>query len=382
MAVTARRLSPSFLVSRRRLVEDFLASADVRINGSRPWDIRVEDERFFARMLSDGAVGVGEAYMDGWWESDALDELAARVFRARLEAKMPVSPRLVLGGLHARLADRQSRRRSHEVMRRHYDLVDVCEAFLDPYMQYSCAYFKDTTQLNEAQEKKLDLICRKLRIESGDRVLDLECGKGGFAKFAAAKYDCSVTGVNLSGEEVNYARGLCAGLPVTIDRRDYRDVTGSYDKILVCGMIEHVGYKNYRPMMQKVRELLAPDGIFLLHTIGDNVTTRQTNPWLDKYIFPNAVIPSMKQLTTAAEGVFVVEDWHNFGPYYDLTLMRWCDNLERQWPALDGKYGERYFRMMKFYFLTCAGEFRSRTAQLWQVVMTNGGMSGGYESQR
>lgn len=377
-----RRLARSWLVPPRRVVETFLASADVRLDGSRPWDIRVRDERFFARMLADGAIGVGEAYMDGWWESDALDELATRVFGARLEAKMPLSPGLVLSGLHARIADRQTRRRSHEVMRRHYDLVDICEAFLDPFLQYSCAYFKDTASLNEAQEKKLDLICRKLQIAPGDRVLDLGCGKGGFAKFAASRYGCAVTGVNLSGAEVTYARALCAGLPVTIEHRDYRDVTGAYDRILVCGMIEHVGYKNYRSMMQKVHDLLAPGGIFLLHTIGDNVTTRRTNPWLDRYIFPNAVIPSMKQLTAASEGLFVVEDWHNFGPDYDRTLLCWFKNLERRWPALDATYGDRYFRMMKFYFLSCAGEFRSRAAQLWQIVMTTAGMRGGYAAQR
>ena len=255
-------------------------------------------------------------------------------------------------------------------------------SFLDPYNQYSCGYFKDTNDLNVAQEKKLDLVCKKLQLKSTDKVLDIGCGWGGFAKYAAEHYGCQVIGITLSKEQVSYAKEFTKGLPVEIELMDYRDISQQFDKIVSIGMFEHVGYKNYKKMLQIVRKHLNKDGLFLLHTIGKNKSTATVDQWIEKYIFPNSIVPGAKQITNAYDGLFIMEDWHNFGQYYDPTLMAWYKNFDKSWLNFKQKYGERFYKMFKYYLLSCAGAFRARDIQLWQVVLSPNGVSGGYESKR
>ncbi len=377
---------PSFAAK----VQELLDLADVRIDGDRSWDIQVHDARFYARVLTEGAMGLGESYMDEWWDCRQLDEFFHRVFLTRLPERVKVVPSIVWAKFVSRLKNLQTRAGSRAIAQRHYDLkTELYESFLDPYNQYTCAYFKDTEDLNRAQERKLDLICRKLNISQEDRVLDIGCGWGGFAKFAAQRYGCHVTGISISREQVTYAIEFCQGLPVTILQKDYRDLkehsfAKQFDKILICGMIEHVGYKNYRTLMKVVESCLKDDGMFLLQAIGSNVsmTTMETNPWFGKYIFPNSMLPSLKQLTTATEGVFVVEDIHNFSAHYDKTLMAWSANFENNWPKIEHYFDRRFYRMWRYYLLSCAGGFRARDTQLWQIVYSKKGVPGGYVAPR
>ncbi len=352
-------------------IQALLEHADIRVQGTRPWDIVVHDRRFARRVLAEGTLGLGEAYMEGWWDCQALDQLTERAVRADLQTTLETSGRVVLDVLLARVVNMQSPTRSRHVIDRHYDLdADFFMSFLDPYNQYTCGYFKDTDQLNLAQEHKLDLICRKLQLKPSDHVLDIGCGWGGFSKFAAERYGCRVTGISISDEQIKFARGFCAGLPVEIQKCDYRDLRGSFDKVLVCGMLEHVGPRNYRNFARIVRSVLKPNGIFLLHTIGGNKPQSRPNPWLHTYIFPNYQIPAVAELGAAFSGLFSMEDWHNFGPYYDPTLVAWNKNFERNWPQLSKRYSESFRRMWNYYFLSCAGYFRARRSQLWQVVLT------------
>jgi len=357
--------------------------AGIQLNGDRPWDIRVHDERFFSRVVAHGNLGAGEADMDGWWDADRLDETFERLFSTGAVARIPKSVDSMLGALRARLVNTQNRSRSQQVARRHYDLGnDLYTAFLDPYNQYTCGYFKETTDLNQAQERKLDLICRKLQIQPGDRVLDIGCGWGGFARWVAEHHDCHVTGISISKEQIAYAREFTKGLPVEIIQSDYRDFRGHFDKILVCGMIEHVGYRNYSTLMAAARRLLKPSGLFLLHTIGRATSATTVDAWIERYIFPNSMCPSASQLTTAAEGSFVLEDLHNFGQYYEPTLLAWWEKLQAAWPHLEHKYGERVYRMFRYYLLSCAAAFRTRDLQLYQFVFSPSGIPGGYEAVR
>jgi cyclopropane-fatty-acyl-phospholipid synthase len=253
---------------------------------------------------------------------------------------------------------------------------------LDQRMVYSCGYWKDATTLDEAQEAKLDLICQKLNLRSGMHILDIGSGWGSFAKFAAEKYGVRVTGITVSSEQAEMATEMCKGLPVEFKLMDYRLLSGTFDHIVSIGMFEHVGYKNYPIYMQVVHRCLKDDGLFLLHTIGGNKSEVMIDPWLNKYIFKDAMLPSIQQIGCAIEGVFVMEDWHNFSADYDKTLMAWHDHFVSSWDEIKEDYDEKFYRMWKYYLLMCAGSFRSRKNQLWQIVLSKNGVQGGYESVR
>jgi cyclopropane-fatty-acyl-phospholipid synthase len=355
-------------------VQQLLDQADVQINGSRPFDIRVHDHRFFSRALSEGMLGLGESYMDGWWDCDAIDECFYRILQADLEKEAGRSLRIILYSLRARLFNRQKKSRAYEVGEEHYDVGnDLYRRMLDSRMVYTCGYWRNAENLDQAQEAKLDLVCRKIGLEPGMTVLDIGCGWGSFAKYAAEKYGAKVTGLTVSRDQVEWGNKMAEGLPVEIKLQDYRDAEGSYDRVISIGVMEHVGWKNYRTYMDTVDRTMKDDGIAFFHTIGANTTNTSTDAWTDKYIFPNGMLPSIAYLGRAMEGLFVMEDWHNFGPDYDRTLLAWHRNFENAWPELKKDYSERFYRMWRFYLLTAAAGFRSRRNQLWQVVMTKPG---------
>ena len=366
----------------RKWVEGLLGLADVRVNGDRPWDMRVADGRVFGRILREGTLGLGEAYVDGWWDAPKLDEFFHKVIAADLKRKVGLSWPLVKTVIRAAFLNLQSYRRAFEIGERHYDNGnDLYQAMLDKRMTYTCGYWSGKPKagtLDEAQEAKLDLVCRKLGLKAGEHVLDIGCGWGSFAKFAAERYGARVTGITVSREQAELGREMCKGLPVELRLEDYREVRGKFDHVVSLGMFEHVGKKNYRAFMKIVDRCLAEGGLFLLHTIGSKRSVNSTDPWIGKYIFPNGMLPSMKQIAKAAEGLFVMEDWHNFGADYDPTLMAWFRNFEKAWPSLRERHGERFHRMWKYYLLSCAGAFRARHIQLWQMVFSKKGVSGGY----
>ncbi|GHH49048.1 MULTISPECIES: cyclopropane fatty acyl phospholipid synthase [Gammaproteobacteria] len=363
-------------------VEQLLAEADVVIGGTRPQDIQVHDAHFHARVLAQGSLGLGESYMDGWWDANQLDVFLYHLMRARLDERVHGLGE-IRDALLARIFNQQQGERSYEVGRRHYDLGnDLYQAMLGRRLVYSCGYWAQADNLDDAQEAKLDLICRKLRLQPGQRVLDIGCGWGEALKFAAERYGVSGVGVTISREQAEYARALCRGLPIEIRLQDYRELDERFDAIMSIGMFEHVGDKNYRTYFEVARRCLAPDGLFVLHTIGTNVSRHRTDPWIAKYIFPNSMLPSARQIAQAYEGLFVMEDWHNFGPDYDRTLQAWRRNIEAAWDRLDARYDERFRRMWRFYLAGSMATFRCRHAQLWQVVLSPEGLPGSYRAPR
>lgn len=366
----------------KRLIEEHLRDSGVRFNGNQPWDIQVKDERLYDRLLRERSLGLGEAYMDGWFESNQLDEAICRV--VKVYDKYVPQLKDVWFTMWTMLLNRQSRSRAFEVGEKHYDLGnDLFELMLDKRMTYSCAYWKNAANLDEAQEAKLDLVCRKIGVRPGDRVLDIGCGWGSFAGFAAEHYGAHVVGITVSKEQAELVQEKYRSWPIEIRFQDYRNLGNEkFDHIVSIGQMEHVGYKNYREYMHIVHRCLKEEGLFLLHTIGNTVSVTKGEPWMDKYIFPNGMLPSPAQLSTASEGLFVMEDWHNFSADYDHTLMAWYENFSQNWPKIKGKYGERFYRMWRFYLLSCAGAFRARQLQLWQIVYSKNGVSGGYQSIR
>jgi cyclopropane-fatty-acyl-phospholipid synthase len=366
----------------RSRVESLLALAGVHVDGDAPSDIQVHDEHLYARVIAHGSLGLGEAYMDGWWDAAELDGFFHRLLNAHLDERVGGIDDAALF-LRSKLVNLQHGRRAYKVGTQHYDLGnDLFRAMLGKRLVYSCGYWAKATNLDDAQKAKLDLICRKLGLTPGMRVLDIGCGWGEALKYAAQTYGVSGVGVTVSNEQAQFARELCAGLPIEIRVQDYREVDEKFDRIWSIGMFEHVGVKNYRRYFDTVRRCLPDDGLTLLHSIGGNESTNHTDPWIAKYIFPNSMIPSAAQIAKASEGDFVIEDWHSFGTDYDRTLIAWRTNFDAAWPELEKKYGERFRRMWHFYLAASAANFRARRLQLWQLVLSPRGVPGGYIAPR
>jgi cyclopropane-fatty-acyl-phospholipid synthase len=375
MVTTTRKLLSSLDPRRSQdLFVDLLAKADIVVGGSRPWDLQVHDERVWSRLLRDGTLGAGESYVEGWWDTPALDQFIDHILRARFDDAIRESWPLVAHAVRARILNLQSITRSFDNGQHHYDIGnDLYEAMLGGRLLYTCAYWRDAKTLDEAQDAKLDLVCRKVGLKPGMRVLDLGCGWAGFASFAAERYGVTVTGYTVSQEQVRWAHERYGHLPIDIRLDDYRNATGVYDAVVSIGLMEHVGVKNYRGYMQLADRLLAPGGVAFVHTIGGNRQRAHIEPWFDKYIFPNAVLPSLASLISAMEGIFIPEDVHNIGEDYDRTLLAWWHNFDAAWPTLRARYGDAFYRRWKYYLLSCAGAFRSRSQQLFQLVMTRHG---------
>jgi cyclopropane-fatty-acyl-phospholipid synthase len=366
----------------RHKLEALLSDAGVEIDGKHPWDPQIHDERLFLRFFVEGTLGLGESFMNGWWDCHSLDEFFNRVLLVGVDDRV-TSVAQIGGTLRASLFNLQKPARAFQVGQCHYDIGnELYRHMLDKRMIYSCAYWENADTLDEAQEAKLDLICRKLDLKPGMWVLDIGCGWGGMAKFAAERYGVRVTGITVSKEQARLGMELCRGLPVKILLQDYRCLKGTFDRILSVGMMEHVGYKNYKRFFRVVRNCLKDDGLFLLHTIGRNRTSASIDPWVSRYIFPNYFLPSAKQLSEAIEGLFILEDWHNFGADYDKTLMHWFRNFNDNWNRLRERYDEKFYRMWKYYLLSCAACFRARAQHVWQIVLSPRGVPGGYAAPR
>ena len=362
--------------------QQLLSFADVKIDGNRPWDTQVHNDKLYARLLAEGSLGLGESYMDGWWDCDRLDEFFHKIILAELDKKVRPWADL-FDVLKTRLFNFQKSFRAFRIGKHHYDIGNkLYRLMLGEHLIYSCGYWKNASTLDEAQEAKLDLVCQKLDLQPGMRVLDIGCGWGGTARFAAERYMVKVVGITVSENQAKVGKELCQGLPVEIRLQDYRSLNGVFDRVLSLGMFEHVGYKNYPSFMRVVKRCLKEDGLFLLHTIGGNLSVPDIDLWINRYIFPNSMLPSAKQICAAIEGLFVIEDWHNFGTDYDKTLMHWFRNFHENWDKLKESYDERFYRMWKYYLMACAGSFRARRNQLWQIVLSPKGVPGGYVAPR
>ena len=348
-----------------------------------PWDIQVHNDEFYPRVLATGSLGLGETYMEGWWDCEALDQFFFLILKNNLRKKV-VCLKDILTIFKSSLFNFQKISKAFEIGKHHYDIGnELYKQMLDRRMIYSCGYWKNAETLDQAQEAKLELICTKLELAPGMKLLDIGCGWGGLAAYAAERFGVSVTGVTVSREQAEYAHTHCLNLPVKIDLRDYREMSGSFDRVVSVGMFEHVGYKNYLTFMKCVRNLLTANGLALLHTIGGNQSVKCVDKWIGRYIFPNSMLPSARQITKAIEGLFFIEDWHNFGTDYDTTLMHWFYNFDNAWNNIKGgPYNQRFYRMWKYYLLSCAGSFRARSNQLWQIVLSPPGRLNKYLAPR
>ena len=360
-------------------VRNILALAEVGVDGAQPWDLQVNSKDFYRRLLGQGSIALGETYIDGLWECEQIDVFIYKVTRAGLETKISVMS-LLWPVLWSKMVNLQSRKRAFNIGEHHYDIGnELFKLMLDESMAYTCGYWREADNLADAQQAKMDLACRKMGLKAGMRVLDIGCGWGSFARYAAQNYGVSVVGVTVSQEQIDLGREMCSGLDVDLCYQDYRDVEGRFDRVVSIGMFEAVGPKNFRTYMQTVERCLEDDGLFLLHTIGTNAPDLQADPFTIKYIFPGGYLPLQKQIDAASQGVFIMEDWHNLGGDYDPTLMAWIANIKAAREQLEELgYDNRFYRMWTYWLHTAAGSDRARRNQLWQMVYSKKGLDNGY----
>ena len=376
----------------QRIIDDILELADIRVGGGRPGDPVANDSRVYRRIFGGGSLALGETYMDGGWDCDRLDVFFHKLLRARLNEKVRPGFSFYLNLIEAWVLNLQSRARAFHIGERHYDAGnDLFQRMLDKRMQYSCAVWDGISQpgdinapreqlvagLDAAQEAKLDRICRKLKLEKGMSLLDIGCGWGGLAQYASERYGVRCVGITVSENQAALARERCKGLPVEIRVEDYRMTRERFDRIVSVGMFEHVGVKNYKTYFRTAKRALALDGIFLLHTIVGEKSEIGFDPWYLKYIFPNTMLPSVCQITHAAEDLFVLENAENIGPHYANTLLAWKEKFNASWDEIKSEYDDRFRRMWNYYLCCSAGTFSSRMNQVWQFVFTPEGMIGG-----
>jgi cyclopropane-fatty-acyl-phospholipid synthase len=361
-----------------KLVE-LLAQADVHFNGDNDWDIQVKHHKLYDRIIQDGSLGFGESYMDGWWECKDLEGLFARLLKSKIHRKYK---ELITPGTFFDLLKLQMSKKvdPYQVGRHHYDIGnDLYEKMLGKSMAYSCGYWKGCTTLDESQDAKYELICQKMDLKPNMLVLDIGCGWGSLMAYMCQKYDVRCVGLTVSSNQKEWIDSNYQKLDMECHLMDYKEFSlisnsdfGEFDRVVSVGMFEHVGLSNYSSFLNICYDLLKDGGLFLLHTIGNQFTDTDFDPWIDTYIFPNGKLPSISQIVGHIENTFVLEDLHNFGPYYEKTLLAWFNNFDKAWPKLREVYGDRFYRMWKYYLYSCAGAFKARNIHLWQIVLTKG----------
>ncbi len=363
--------------------QKILAKGDIKINGTRAWDIKVNNSKLWRRLLFNGYLGFGEAYMAGWFDVDHLDEFFYRLTRSITKEANTISARGIFFKFIFSVLNLQTKKRTFKVSKMHYDIGNsLYQKMLGKTMAYTCGYWKNANSLEEAQEAKFDLIAKKLMLKPGMKILDIGCGFGSMMAFLAKKYDVTVLGITISTKQEEYINRNYKDLPIKVKVMDYRSIRGKFDRIYSIGMFEHVGYKNYKTYMEVCCRALKNNGLMLLHTIGDSVSNYNTNAWVEKYIFPNSMIPSLSQISKSTENLFVIEDIQNFGYDYHKTLMAWYKNFNHNWQFLKTKYDDSFYRMWSYYLLSCAGAFRGRYLQLFQIVMSPNGVEKRYDATR
>jgi cyclopropane-fatty-acyl-phospholipid synthase len=347
-----------------------------------PVRLDIRDRAFFRRLATRGKLGLGESYTAEEWESDdlvALFELLLRNADAVSEHHARVRRLLEL---RPRLNRRNGLVRARRNIAYHYDLGnDLFRLMLDETMTYSCAVFErpDMT-LAEAQRAKYERLCRKLELEAGDHVLEIGCGWGGFAHYAATTYGCRVTGLTISHEQAVVARERNAGLPVEILEQDYRTVGGEYTKVVSIEMLEAIGEDQYGTYFATIDRVLARGGRAAVQTIlvpeqrWDRY--RKTPDWIERYIFPGCLIPSLASLTDAAakHSQLAVYEVDEIGPHYAETLRRWRASFHERIDEVRALgYDRRFERTWDFYLAFCEAGFRTRALRDVHLLLQRAG---------
>ncbi len=356
----------------------FWDGQEQRFGDTPAFTLWFKSRRAAGAVIADGFIGFGENCMTGEIEVQGDMQLLFRLGFAvgYTDHAMSLRSRLRILWLH--LLQRNTLSRARKNIAHHYDVGnEFYRRFLGPSMAYTCAYFETPeATLEQAQTAKVELACRKLRLKPGEHIAELGCGWGGFLIHAAETYGITGVGVTLSQEQVEYGNRWIAqrGLQdrIRLEHKDYRALEGQYDKVASIGMMEHVGIGFVPGAFKKIKSLLKPRGIGLVHTIGNDVL-RHADPWFDRYIFPGGQIPPLSMLIDGVcdNGMNVV-DVENLRLHYELTLFAWIRNFRANEPWIRDTYDDRLCRMYRLYLEVCAASFRYGDNRLFQVLFTNG----------
>ena len=339
--------------------------------------VQPHHESALHRAQRGGIYAIGEAYIAGLWTTDRLDDFIFKLLTTpQPKPSLFAQAKMFIHVMDRYLFNRHNGRRAFNIGTQHYDLGnDLFRAMLDPSMTYTSGYWAQASTLAAAQEAKLDLLCRKLDLRPGMSVLDIGCGWGNFARYAAEHYGVHVTGVTVSQQQAEEARRRCVGLSVEIRLQDYRAVTETFDRVVSIEMIEAVGRKNLPTFYRVVEDRLNDDGIFVLQAITGDTWSRTSDRrldeyslWLVTYIFPDGYLPTQRELSGCGSTSLRIEDWQSFGQDYDRTLLAWADNFANHWDELKNRYDEAFRRRWEFYLCGCAAAFRANRFDVCQIV--------------
>lgn len=348
-----------------------LREANIEPNGASPWDPQIKDERFYRTVLLRGSVGLGDAYLNGWWECADISGFILRIIKSGIHLRVPRVD-IFLRRLRFGLIDAQNRIRSKRVAELHYDEDPyIFEVMLGSTNSYTCARWKGVITLDAAQQQKMDLLCKKAGLSSGMTVLDIGSGWGGFLAYAAERYQVRGIGLTISKTQLDYARKRYGNLPVEFRLQDYRDFVGGVDAVVSICVIEHVGSDHYREYFQKVRETLTrEDGFFAMQCILACDTQARMDPWTEKHIFPNGILPTLERIENAVEGILHIVDREFFRDDYVRTFSAWYENLVRNKNAIIARCGVRYFRKYEYYLCLYIAGFGSGRIDVGQFVLS------------
>jgi cyclopropane-fatty-acyl-phospholipid synthase len=353
-----------------------------RFGAGAPVRLEIHDSAFFRRLATRGKLGLGESYTAGEWDTDDLVALFELLLRNADTAAARHSPTRRLVELRPRLQRRNGFVRSRRNIAYHYDLGNELFALmLDETMTYSCAVFESPgMSLADAQRAKFERLCRLLELGPDDHVLEIGCGWGGFARYAAERHGCRVTGITISRAQAALARERTQALPVEILEQDYRSVEGTFTKVVSIEMIEAIGADQFGTFFATIDRVLAPGGRAAVQSIlvpeqrWDRY--RRTPDWIERYVFPGCLIPSLEALTHAAArhsrlGLYAVEE---IGEHYAETLRRWRASFhERLDDVRRLGYDRRFERTWDFYLAFCEAAFRTRALRDAQLLLTRPG---------
>ena len=363
-----------------KVVTHLFERAGLQIGGSKANNVVVHDDRFFKEVLLKGSIGLGDSYVEGTWDASSVDDVVFALIKSGVYNSILSQIYDTVGSVARRIQNLQDRIGSYQVIDEHYDLdYNLFLAFLDRYNQYTCGYFERTDDLDQAQENKLELICNKLNLREGDKVLDIGGGWGGLALYMTERFDVDVSIITLSRQQANHARKMCEGRKVKVHVCDYRDIpllfsSSSFDKVAAVGILEHIGHKNYRQFMKVVNHALIPEGRCLFQTLYSPANRILSNPWVRKHIFPNHELPPQNTIKSAASKYFQPADkvaFQDLTPHYVKTLLAWNERLNK---AIDDKkinLEPKEHRKWNFYFLSCAGALRAEHMRVGQFVYDN-----------